>query len=86
MSPRYPSYWPRTQWAGSAARMARNIAVSRVVQHVGVAGRRRIHGGRGDDLHQVVDDDVAQRADGVVEVTAVLDPEFSAIVICTWSM
>ena len=30
---------------------------------------------RGDDLHQVVDDDVAERADRVVEVAAVLDAE-----------
>jgi hypothetical protein len=27
------------------------------------------------DLHEVVDDDVAQRADGVVEVRAILDAE-----------
>ena len=31
----------------------------------------------------MVDDDVAQRADRVVEVAAVLDPELSAIVIWT---
>ena len=34
-----------------------------------------LHGGDRDDLHEVVDDDVAQRADRVVEVAAVLDPE-----------
>ncbi len=31
----------------------------------------------GDHLHQVIDDDVAQRADRVVEVAAVLDAEVS---------
>ena len=30
---------------------------------------------RGDDLHQVVDDHVAERADRVIEVAAVLDAE-----------
>ena len=34
-----------------------------------------LHGRGRDDLHEVVDDDVAQRADGVVEVAAVLDAE-----------
>ena len=34
-----------------------------------------LHGGRRDDLHEVVDHDVAQRANGVVEMAAVLDPE-----------
>ena len=42
---------------------------------VGVAAGRRLHRGGGDHLHQVVDDHVAQRADRVVEVAAVLDPE-----------
>ena len=36
---------------------------------------RRLHRGGRHDLHQVVDDHVAQRADGVVEVAAVLDAE-----------
>ena len=40
-----------------------------------VAARRRLHRAQGDDLHQVVDDDVAQRPDRIVEVTAVLDAE-----------
>ena len=47
----------------------------RVLQRPRVAARRRLHRGRADDLHQVVDDDVAQRADRVVEVTAILDAE-----------
>ena len=34
-----------------------------------------LHGGGRDHLHEVVDHDVAQRADRVVEVAAVLDPE-----------
>ena len=34
-----------------------------------------LHGGRRHDLHQVVDDHVADRPDRVVEVAAVLDPE-----------
>ena len=37
--------------------------------------RRRLHRRRGDHLHQVVDDDVAERADRVVEVAAILDAE-----------
>ena len=41
----------------------------------GVAPGRRLHRAGGDDLHEVVDDDVAQRADRVVEVSAVLDAE-----------
>ena len=35
----------------------------------------RLHRHRRDDLHEVVDDDVAQRADRVVEVAAVVDAE-----------
>ena len=35
----------------------------------------RLHRGGRDDLHEVVDHDVAQRADRVVEAAAVLDPE-----------
>ena len=35
----------------------------------------RLHRGRGDDLHHVVHDDVAKRADRIVEVAAVLDAE-----------
>ncbi len=40
-----------------------------------VSARRRLHRGRRDHLHQVVHHDVAQRADGIVEVAAVLDAE-----------
>jgi hypothetical protein len=40
-----------------------------------IAAGRRLHRGRGDHLHQVVDDDVADRADRVIEVAAVLHPE-----------
>ena len=40
-----------------------------------VAPGRRLHRRGRDHLHQVVDDDVAQRADRVVEVAAVLDAE-----------
>ena len=54
-----------------------------VLERLGIAARRRLHRGRRDDLQQVVDDDVAERADRVVEVAAVLDAEPSAIVICT---
>ena len=46
-----------------------------VLERLGVAAGGGLHGRDGDDLHEVVDDDVAQRADGVVEVAAVLDPE-----------
>ncbi len=47
----------------------------RVLDRRRVAAGRRLHRGRGDDLHHVVDDDVAQRADRIVEVPAILDPE-----------
>ena len=47
----------------------------RVLERPRVAARRRLHRARGDDLHQVVDDHVAQRADRVVEVAAILDAE-----------
>ena len=47
----------------------------RVLDRRGVAAGRRLHRRGGHDLHQVVDDDVAQRADGVVEVAAILDAE-----------
>ena len=54
---------------------ARKTREHRVLEHVGVAAGRRLHRGRADDLHQVVDDDVAERADRVVEVAAILDAE-----------
>ena len=41
----------------------------------GSPARGGLHRGGRDHLHQVVDDHVAQRADRVVEVTAILDPE-----------
>ena len=47
----------------------------RVLHRPGVAARRRLHRAQGDDLHEVVDDDVAESADGVVEVAAILDAE-----------
>ena len=47
----------------------------RVLDRRRVAAGRRLHRANRDELHQVVDDDVAQRADGVVEVTAILDAE-----------
>ena len=40
-----------------------------------VAARRRLHRRGGDDLHEVVDHDVAQRTDRVVEAAAVVDAE-----------
>ncbi len=40
-----------------------------------LAARGSLHRGRSDDLHQVVDHDVAERADRVVEMPAVLDAE-----------
>ena len=46
-----------------------------VLERLGVAARRRLHRRGGDHLHEVVDDDVAQRADRVVEVAAILDAE-----------
>ena len=49
-------------------------AEQRVLQRRVAAGRR-LHRRRADHLHQVVDDDVADRADRVVEVAAVLDAE-----------
>jgi hypothetical protein len=47
----------------------------RILDRRRVAARRRLHRRRRDHLHEVVDDDVAQRADRVVEVAAVLDAE-----------
>ena len=47
----------------------------RVLERAQVGARRRLHRDRGHDLHQVVDDDVAQRADRVVEVPAGVDAE-----------
>ncbi len=66
-----------------AAHVARRIGVGdgpergglRVLDGLGVAADRRLHRGRGDHLHEVVDDDVAQRADRVVEVPAIVDAE-----------
>src|SRR6185437_9527675 len=47
----------------------------RILDRPRLAARRRLHGGRGNDLHQVVDDHVAERAHRVVEVPTVLDAE-----------
>ena len=47
----------------------------RVLERVRVWFGGHLHRRGGHHLHQVVDHDVAQRADGVVEVTAVLDAE-----------
>ena len=47
----------------------------RVLERPGVVAGGCLHRGGGEQLHQVVDDHVAQRADGIVEVSAVLDPE-----------
>ena len=57
-----------------------------VLEGFGVAAGGRLHRGDREHLHQVVDDDVAQRPDRVVEVAAVLDAEASAIVICMQAM
>ena len=46
-----------------------------VLERVGIARRRDLHRRRADDLHEMVDDHVAQRPDRVVEVPAVLDAE-----------
>ena len=56
-------------------RASREQRVQRVLERRRVAARGRLDRGRGDDLHEVVDDDVAQRADGVVEVAAIGDAE-----------
>ncbi len=66
-----------------AAHVVRRVALGdgleerdiRVLQRPRVAARRRLHRRRRDHLHQVVDDDVAQRADRVVEVAPVLHAE-----------
>ena len=47
----------------------------RVLDRRRVAAGRRLHHGGGDHLHHVVDDHVAERADRIVEVPAILDPE-----------
>ena len=46
-----------------------------VLERFGVVAGGRLHRGDGHDLHEVVDDHVAHRADGVVEVPAVLHSE-----------
>ncbi len=46
-----------------------------VLDHRRVTPRRHLHRGGRHDLHQVVDDDVAERADRIVEVAAILDAE-----------
>ena len=46
-----------------------------VLDRVGIARRGRLGRRGADDLHQVVDDDVAERADRVVEVASVVDAE-----------
>ena len=45
------------------------------LDRLGIASRRRLHDRHGDDLHEVVDDDVAEGAYRVVEVPAILDAE-----------
>ena len=55
--------------------MARRTAGDRVLERPRVGARRRLHGDGGDHLQQVVDHYVAQRADRVVEVAAVVDAE-----------
>ena len=55
--------------------IARNTRVHRVLERRRSSPARGLHRRRGDDLHEVVDHDVAQRADRVVEVAAVLDAE-----------
>ena len=54
-----------------------------VVDHVFAASSRRLHGDEAQDLEEVVLHDVAHRADGVVEMAAIGDPEVLSIVICT---
>ena len=49
--------------------------VQRVLERVRLVVGRHLHRGGADHLHEVVDHDVAQRADRVVEVPAVLDAE-----------
>ena len=46
-----------------------------VLQRLRITAGRRLHRRRPDDLHDVVDHDVAQRPDGVVEAAAGLDAE-----------
>jgi len=60
---------------GIGARHRPEHRVERILQDVGFAGGGHLHRRRGDDLHEVVDNDVAQGAHGVVEVAAVLDAE-----------
>ena len=47
----------------------------RVLDQIRLASGRNLHRRGGDDLHQVIHDDVSQRPDRVVEVAAVLDAE-----------
>ena len=47
----------------------------RVLERLGVTAGGRLHRRRRDNLHEVVDHHVAQPADGIVEVPAILDAE-----------
>ena len=47
----------------------------RVLHRLWIASRGSLHRDGGNDLHQVVDDDVPQGTDGIVEVAPVLDAE-----------
>ena len=49
--------------------------VLRILERFRIAARGGLHRGDREHLHQVVDDDVAQRAHRVVEVPAILDAE-----------
>jgi hypothetical protein len=64
---------PARVGVGHRAKEVRLAVADRVP--VGRASGGWLHRDQGEHLEEVVLDDVAQRADGVVERTAVLDPE-----------
>src|SRR5207302_2491789 len=47
----------------------------RILDRCRVAARGRLHRCDGEDLHQVVDDDVPKCPDGVIEMAAIADTE-----------
>ena len=72
---RYPLDLAAHVFAGIGALHRLKGAEDRVLDHARVAAGGRLHGDGRDELHQVVDDNVAECADRVVEVAARLHPE-----------
>ena len=72
-------YWPRTACVGSASGIARKTSARR--RGIASWSPRRLHRDQREHLQQVVLEDIADRADPVVERAAPSTPKSSAIVI-----